>query len=233
MAWMRLLPMLLIRQSALALGLGVLVLAAFGCGGHEHDSLTEPATVDPAAATADPAAAAVPERTPPLLAIDTSDPEEACLGSTGLDRTVFGSYCRTCLAGAVPRCINSPVPMPNVEPAACAAADCQIAIGMTPRNFSPALLSSGGAKVFRGACADGKTFEAAFTALDGQVDYSRDGKRVGRATYTAIIGDCACSGETWSADVVCASPKFETEPAGEVRLPFADGRTAAPCMCAE
>jgi hypothetical protein len=88
--------------------------------------------------------------------------------------------------------------------------------------------------VFRGLCADGKSFEALLGPLYGVVHYSRSGQgAVGSAGYSLGTLKCECSGEVFSGDVLCASPSFETEPVGELRLPFADGRPSAPCMCAD
>jgi hypothetical protein len=85
-----------------------------------------------------------------------------------------------------------------------------------------------------GECSDGKTFQATLGTFGGEIVYFRGGAQVGRATYIDIITDCACSGEGFTGDVLCASPIFETAPPeGELRFPFADGHRAAPCLCAD
>jgi hypothetical protein len=94
-----------------------------------------------------------------------------------------------------------------------------------------------GDTALRGACADGKTFIARVAVDSGHVWYFRGDTWVGSASYTAQIGDCACSGESWSGDVRCAEPTYETlcgqfdEPT--LSLPFADGKRVAPCLCAD
>jgi hypothetical protein len=73
--------------------------------------------------------------------------------------------------------------------------------------------------------------------FDGKIWYFRGDAWAGTARYTAEIGDCACSGESWSGDVRCAEPTYETlcgqfnEPS--LSLPFADGKRVAPCLCAD
>ena len=208
---------------------GAIALALLACGGRGRDAeresmesadpeLAEPAATDTGAAGAGSAS--------------TSDMGSAalqlCFGPIVDDAAVVASLCRACVPGAVPRCIDRPIPKPETEPPACAAPSCEVPASMGLRGFF------GDAAVFRGSCADGKSFEATLGTLEGVVYYYRDGQgQVGRAAYSNTIGDCACSGENFSGDVLCPSPTFETEPAGELRLPFADGRPSAPCMCAD
>jgi hypothetical protein len=73
--------------------------------------------------------------------------------------------------------------------------------------------------------------------FDGKIWYFRGDAWAGTAHYTAEIGDCACSGESWSGDVICAEPTYETLcgqfDAATLSLPFADGKRVAPCLCTD
>ena len=207
--------------------LGAVALAALACGGRGHESIAEPAepvNQEPGGAETDSETITPPE------------PVEVCLDPAvwpDLRRLAFA--CKTCLEGAVPRCIDKIVPEPETEPPACAAPSCETPLGTAAQASIRGTVPGAGGSVLEGTCSDGKMFEATIGPFDGQITYREAGGAVvGAAAYTNMIGDCACSGESFSGDASCPNPTFETEPPeGEIRFPFADGRRAAPCLCVD
>jgi hypothetical protein len=122
-----------------------------------------------------------------------------------------------------------------VEPEACANAACEVSASEAAE--LPPLLSGSLPLVLQGQCADGKTFEAQLSVFAGHITYSRGGAWTGSAQYSQQIGDCACGGERFSGDVLCADPTAELPDGGSwpspLVLPFADGKRSAACFCAD
>lgn len=143
-----------------------------------------------------------------------------------------------------PRCIDTDVDLPaETKSSACEAPDCELPLEpgvVAPEELVYEYCNLGGLEFgVRGSCADGKLFAASLASvLGGATYYTAAGDVVGRVRYSAVIGKCECSGESWSGDVVCIDPVYEplcgvpVIPAS-ISLPFADGHRTAPCLCRE
>lgn len=212
---------------------------ACGAGGGSDTAILPSAPASPMspAVVVPEAAPVAPEATP-----ETIRAAALSCGVPASSPLVFA--CRTCLDAPVRRCIEAAVPAAESTSPACAVPSCELELPeLAPSDIRP---SPGGAyysnpdeseSLLQGSCADGKTFRAVLGPVVGRVLYFRDetASAVGVAEYTAQIGKCECSGESWAGDAACPGATFEivdgAVPSGEVRFPFADGRRLSPCAC--
>jgi hypothetical protein len=205
---------------AMTLRLGFLALAVLACGGS--------AAKDPEPSSSEAEATNEPEAASP----DTPGfaPMESCAVPPE-----SGYLCKSCVSAPVPHCTDQKVPdTRGTEPPACANPDCPLSL-VAMNNFLP--FESSPPLVLQGQCADGKTFRAELGLLTGTIRYARDGNPVGTVQYAQQITDCACGGQGHNGDVVCADPIAEVR-GDEVLpnpliLPFADGKRASACLCAD
>jgi len=203
----------------MTLRLGFWVLSTLGCGQLIVD---EPITDATDAA--------------PLQAQEpgSSEPIESCTVAPEL-RAQF--QCFACVAKPMPHCIDRPIPERTApEPSSCANPQCQQPD--TNQTMAPLISSCtpGDFIGVQGTCADGKAFIASLGLTGGYVRYIRDGSWVGSARYSPMVGACECGGESFSGDALCAEPSYEVVCGSmptALFLPFADGKRAGLCLCAD
>jgi hypothetical protein len=159
----------------------------------------------------------------------------------------FSFRCGRCVANTG-RCVDADEDLATeLDSAACSAPECETpllpgVVNESELQFEYCATFSGPAYGLRGTCADGKRFMANVgPTLGGATYYGDTGAVLGRAEYSAMIGKCECSGESWSGDVLCDSPVYEAMCTASppivpllpatLSLPFAAGRRTAPCLC--
>lgn len=224
----------------MTLRLGFLLCAALGCG--DDSDMREWKCTEGVACIDGPATAPVPT---------DQDWHTGQCGGVATELAEF--QCKTCVVTPWPHCVNraiserfeSPEVLEARDQITCGNPDCPLE-DVERNNFSgfPGYPSEEPPFELQGRCADGKTFAAQVGLFSGTVMYYRDGGAVGSVLYTSVILKCECGGGGHSGDVACADPVLEAGAMGgqtlilpsapnAIALPFADGKRASPCLCAD